>query len=114
MSDDRTLLELAAKAAGIVGIMRDNGIEIREDVSPPYDWKAWNPLVDDGDAFRLMVKLQLLIDICSAHVSITWVDEALSSVDALDQWDNGMTPEEMTRHAIVRAAASIGEGNGQG
>lgn len=83
---DRELLELAAKAA-------DGGL--------------WNPLTDDGDALRLAVKLRLLVSICPFHTSVRWYDEVKSETHEIEQWDNGMTPEEWTRRAIVRAAAEI-------
>jgi len=99
MTDDRRLLEWAAKADG-------HGVEF-DDVSGLtfLDSKAvgvlWNPLHNDGDALRLAVSLGLVID-CSRpsagkpyqqhHV---WLDELA---------DNAT----LTRRAIVRAAAEIG------
>lgn len=88
--NDRELLLLAAKAIGM---------EFRAN----HDEVFWNPLVDDKEAFRLMVKLKLLVDACddgSAEVvrgGLYFITE--SSADA----------ETNTRRAIVRAAAAIGE-----
>ena len=57
---DRELLELAAKAADVAMLGWNDGGE-------PYSGgigsilpsgRVWNPLADDGDAFRLMVKLR--------------------------------------------------------
>jgi hypothetical protein len=100
--EDKRLLELAAKAAGfeVARVSDDGSALLLVGVQRP-----WSPLTDDGDAFRLAVKLRL-------HVDLQW-----SSVEA---WDMRPSPkafsEELdpdpcaaTRRAIVRAAASIGE-----
>jgi hypothetical protein len=99
--NDRELLELAAKAA---------------EISADY-WTVdgWNPLYDDGDAFRLAVKL--------------WIDVSFPPymmkhdrpvVHAGKYWDNSddcwypfeelldINPHAATCRAIVRAAAQIG------
>jgi hypothetical protein len=57
--NDRELLELAAKAAGLLLEHPDDedGVFIaREKYRNGY---VWNPLTDDGDALRLAVKLEL-------------------------------------------------------
>lgn len=91
MSTDKELLELAGKAAGMP-------------VTP-----IWNPLMDDGDALRLAVKLKMDIrpfeETQTIHI---WSD-------VLDQWIGefcGGTNDSYaaTRRAIVRAAAEIGKG----
>ncbi|MDD4913375.1 MAG: hypothetical protein PHP57_13870 [Sideroxydans sp.] len=104
--NDKELLELAAKA---------NWLE--SDVS--YRWCAeedaiifldpenqdhnghdveyvWNPLIDDGDAFRLAVKLGLS-DF-----------PMLVGTLALDGKDRGLVGCDVVRLAIVNAAALIG------
>lgn len=53
MKTDRELLELAAKAVGIELMFPTRASDVwprRKDT-----WDLWNPLVDDGDAFRLGV-----------------------------------------------------------
>ncbi|MBB3018460.1 hypothetical protein FHR70_001514 [Microvirga lupini] len=110
MSADRELLELAAKAAG-----REVG---REDQCDPIDrkytpelglwcvgpWAGWfNPLNDDGDALRLAVKLNLLIDCYSPS--------ARPLPDSLGWFDcerGGLGQAAAVRRAIVRVAAEIG------
>lgn len=96
-TNGRELLELAAKAAGV-------DIEFHGDMPWLTSGKRpWNPLEDDGDAFRLAVALGLVVD-CSRpsagepykHQTI-WLDALMSTV-------------ELTRRAIVRAAAEIGMG----
>ncbi|RTU93150.1 hypothetical protein [Pseudomonas aeruginosa] len=101
--NDRELLELAARAAGYKLIWSyDNHCcwinEMRHDLDV-----TWNPLTDDGDALRLAVKLCLLVDICSDKTCVCseTVDPILQ-VKGMDRW-------EVTRRAIVRAAAEIGK-----
>jgi len=92
--NDRELLELAAKAAGIAHV-----------TPMMIEWGQWNPLTDDGDALRLAVKLRLLIDtqynngvgVGSASIPWLWVSTAVD-------------PYAATRRAIVKAAAEIGKG----
>jgi hypothetical protein len=68
--DDKTLLELAAKAAGIKidksetngGGRGNTGFDVMGNAV--LDWHnnvRWNPLTDDGDALRLAVKLQIQV-----------------------------------------------------
>ena len=101
--NDRELLELAAKAPGVSGLIDDL-------------WKTrramWNPLNDDGDALRLAVKLGMTIladpgidgsiaaqiDPPTSPLTSVWADE-LAEPD----------PYAATRRAIVRAAAEIGK-----
>ena len=92
---DKELLELAAKAAGIKINWSTQGIH-----KPPVAYAdgcstAWNPLTDDGDALRLAVKLDILID--AAFASAT--EKIEYEIDQL----------AATRRAIVRAAAEIGK-----
>ncbi|ATQ79151.1 hypothetical protein CR152_27715 [Massilia violaceinigra] len=96
---DRELLELAAKAAGIVGQIKptaDGAMWLfRDGNSSP-----WNPLTDDGDALRLAVKLNLLRGyIYGNEVSFCPSDYAIVEACHGD-------PYAATRRAIVRAAAA--------
>ena len=51
--EDNDLLMMAAKAAGIeAGVIHQ-----RPHRRCPEGWTPWNPLRDDGDAFRLAVRL---------------------------------------------------------
>jgi len=95
MNTDRELLELAAKAAGMEPDTRypgcwynDNGV-------------AWSPLTDDGDAFRLAVKLLEAYEI--GHI---WSSVGGLKVGTESSFDSCAA----TRRAIVRAAAEIGKG----
>ena len=65
-----------------------------------YTPKEWNPLTDDGDALRLAVKLDMIIDVRGNHSAVAvWPDV----VEPIDK-----DPYAATRRAIVRAAAAIG------
>lgn len=111
MSDDRQLLEDAARAAGIEiewhrwpasgpeQYFRKNG-DSSEQFGEGYS--AWNPLTDDGDALRLAVKLRLDIDHHADSVNV-WQDYFGTGFIP-----NGDDPAAATRRAITRAAAAIG------
>jgi hypothetical protein len=112
MTDDRELLELAAKAAG--GQAR---FDLSPDEAPwlqgvvdgrpqPYPVR-WNPLADDGDALRLAVKLQLSMDLFDDAIAVGYTpnDNECEQVSE-PVWSD---PYAATRRAIVRAAAEIGK-----
>ena len=121
MSDDRELLKLAAKAAGIkidrseAGGQHNDGFNILGNAV--LDWHndiVWNPLEYDGDALRLAVDLGIRAfyernappelgfprECGVAVVNNEWTAEA-----------NQGDPYAATRRAIVRAAAEIGKEN---
>lgn len=69
--ENKELLKLAAKAAKISidyskfngGGWNNDGFDLSGDAV--LDWHngvSWNPLTDDGDAFRLAAKLNLYVD----------------------------------------------------
>ena len=106
---DRELLESAAKAIWLKidksatngGGEGNTGFDMMGNVM--LDWHnnvKWNPLVDDGDALRLAVKLGLNIE-TPRHKGFgsTCGNQTVFRDDAYEQ----------TRRAIVRAAAAIGE-----
>lgn len=102
---DRELLELAAKAAGIdYHATREDGTKCIHD-GRGY----WNPLVDDGDALRLAVRLRLeprFLDNShsnGAEPSRVTLHNVAGIVENIDG-----DPLAATRRAIVRAAAEIG------
>ncbi len=116
---DRELLELAAKAIGF-------GAQNSPD--NPHCWTAseypkgtgkygalwnyvgygetaelWNPLADDGDAFRLVVKAELTVyhwpnEICVCNINGT-INESIARVGDI---------YAATRRVIVQAAAEVG------
>jgi hypothetical protein len=108
--NDRELLELAAKAAGIAYIKPAEGYDGSLGLaagSHPMQTHPWNPLADDGDALRLAVGLALWIftpDIDDFKVHVRRRDDKETVAEKV--LDN---PLAATRRAIVRAAAEIGK-----
>lgn len=98
---EREMLELAAKAAGITyfdvtprGVSCENGY-------------LWNPRADDGDAFRLAVKLNMGVSI-PVHKTIR-ADVITFRDPFVNIREKGDDPYAATRLAITRAAAEIGK-----
>jgi hypothetical protein len=100
--DDRELLQLAAKAAGIEGEYHAIGIYA---LLPGRAY--WNPLERDDDAFRLAVKLGIDLIFCANYVI------AKGSVQA-PMVNNANDPLIATRRAIVLAAAAIAKESSNG
>jgi hypothetical protein len=86
---DQELLELAAKATQI-----DHGYGREGTVD-------WNPLTDDSDAFKLAVKLKMIIDPYFGAVALPPL--VVVTVNNGDIY-------AATRRAIVQIAAEIGKG----
>jgi hypothetical protein len=108
---DRELLEKAAKAAGARwSDFSDRTPDCYQIQHADGIWREWNPLTDDGDAFRLAVRLKICIEF--GHC----LDDA-PVVRCGPEWERENWPEHAnfpdpraaTRRAIVRAAAEIGE-----
>jgi hypothetical protein len=94
--DNKELLELAAKAAGIE---LDKGwLVYLED-----DGEAFNPLVRDDHALRLAVKLSIDL-LFMPEQELVYADGTPEECRFSDD------PYAATRRAIVRAAAEIGRG----
>lgn len=117
---DKEMLEMAAKAAGIdwfdePSAIAGKGLHL---ISGPF----WNPLTDDGDAFRLAVKLGIQISIylptdidegqtfAHSHTLIGYGTTGYPSYQASEVFSENheKDPYAATRLAIVRAAAAIG------
>lgn len=109
--NDKELLELAAKAAGIKhhgkfsGV--DGGLYVEDEYVDEVYTITWYPITDDGDALRLAVKL---------HIDIRHFMYEQGLMDCLvDRIGKGFSevieddPYAATRRAIVRAAAEIGK-----
>ena len=109
MMDDRELLEMAAKAAGLEVLWNVHGSHfdrrvVPEPIEPFSKWLAWRPLDNDGDALRLAVELRFdiainlyIVDVFSGELD-DFIRERCRDGDAANA----------TRRAIVRAAAAIG------
>lgn len=111
---DRELLELAAKAAGFANHTWriGYGLFIETGASRGASGYYWNPRTDSGDAFRLMVHLNLDVD----H---QWVDPStrtelvrvqLEQLGVRIEQQYGDNREQAVRLAITLAAAQIGKG----
>lgn len=95
MSDDK-LLEMAAKAAGYnVRHMRGAlGYFLSVD-----GLSRWNPLVDDGDAFKLSFDLEMSVDMYGCVIG--------HSEDSQYEFENTTGDISNVRRAIVEVAAYI-------
>ena len=105
---DRELLELAAKATGYQYYPDGYDEHIREPALLVDGFPVtWNPLIDDGTALRLAVKLG--IDLVRLNlptgVGISAYDGKAPS--AFERYTDD--PCAATRRAIVRTAAEIGK-----
>lgn len=114
---DRELLEAAARAAGIE---HPGGNHSIHDDGRLWDCKRlawWNPLLDDGDAFRLAVRLRIDVvhpnpaDLGGGYVTTRfrkpkYVELPIKETSFTE--DCGSDPLAATRRAIVRAAAAMG------
>ena len=99
--NERELLELAAKAAGIQIVWSTVAEMSPRRVANGVVDSLWNPLADDGDAFRLAVKLRMPICFGQIEPNVScWFEQ--------ERYGNG-DPYAATRRAITRAAAEIGK-----
>ncbi|CUJ51972.1 hypothetical protein [Achromobacter xylosoxidans] len=105
--NDRELLELAAKAAGMPlgGWEPCAGGFFTYSHRGSDERKTWLPLTDDGDALRLAVKLNLWLHVEEYGASARRAGGAWLGCEA--HLHGGI--EAATRRAIVRAAAAIGK-----
>lgn len=105
---DKELLELAAKAAGIVALRW--GIDKPErqmSGEGQFIGATWNPLADDGDALRLAADLRLKVlpgrhkgDGCTVESQRQGIAGCTTFCD---------DKREQMRRAIVHVAAEIGK-----
>ena len=113
--NDRELLELAAKAAGIKVYESTDGTMQNRPVlvfsagggmgTMPYE-EQWNPLREDAQALRLAVKLRIDLEAVPFGGRAVIRDDD----DCGEYFDvEGDDPYAATRRAIVKAAAEIGK-----
>lgn len=109
--DDRELIELAARAAGIEVAFSTDGECVQ--IHAPGHFTDWNPLTDNSDAFELAVDLKMGIYIFGGDDARTeaWTGEGANFCDEAPRHHNG-DPYAATRRAITRAAAAFGKGMG--
>ena len=114
---DRELLELAAKAARIGGSYCKNSGDFFANSEGCRTGYRWDPLTDDGDAFRLMVKLGIEVKRVSLSRSVGNVVQAWYNQDGKVKGSACASISctvsgcrySATRRAIVLAAAEIGK-----
>ena len=113
-TDDRMLLGLAAKAAGIE-LLQWSDEWVGEPDCSGFQTKAldrWNPLEDDSDALRLAVKLKM--EVYHSYdegdgVAAGYPEAKPRIAYCIEYYKDEKDPYAATRRAIVRAAAAIGE-----
>ena len=115
---DRELLEMAAKAAGYDDAKfqdMEGWGEVRYGLSCGI-WSEkhlenyWNPLVNDGDALRLAVKIGMQVWCDPAAVCMA---EPLKHLVERPSEASGNDPYAATRRVIVRAAAALADAGGR-
>lgn len=112
--EDMELLKLAAKACGYKIISEQHGkLNVTCDNKTNFHW---NPLIDDGDAFRLAVQLKMCIETYAFKFGLdaghcvnicTWQDRLNGSTKRILEFVKDDAFLKATRRAIVRAAAEI-------
>lgn len=103
--NNRELLELSAKAAGIKGIWNDHVGCLVTSSEKIY----WNPLTDDGDALRLAVCLNINLSTNQREgEKYLGVSQATTSNMSLEV-QHRADPYWATRRAIVKTAAKLGK-----
>ncbi|MEV1885805.1 hypothetical protein ABZR68_12100 [Pseudomonas aeruginosa] len=117
--NDRELLELAARAAGMkINEQRQAERDAIVDPETASLWivdgcTAWNPLTEDRHALRLAVKLRLDITFYNGFQEVA---AEPSNGDGINPSQEVFIedPYAATRRAITRAAAEIGKSMGGG
>lgn len=122
--NDRELLELAATAVGydISHSMNTERLMLTPSVDALLVRKdgkivttGWNPLIDDGDALRLAVELNLSVFTPGGEggdFAVASIEDGVLSDDGdtwIQEWVKGGDKMAATRRAIVCAAAEIGK-----
>ena len=97
---DAELLDKAAKAAG--GYYDELAGCFSTDM---VNWEQWEPLEDDGDAFRLAVSLDIAVLTHFPSASVASFDQGPRFIE--ERQPNNPMPA--TRRAIVRAAAAMAD-----
>jgi len=119
MIDDED--KVLALIAGVAGAERTDHSDRTPDYwmikNPDGVWRKWDPVNDDGDAFRLAVRLRLKVDISAVY---HWGEVVAISCNRCRKF--GITgygsetldpdPASAVRKAIVKAAVSIARKTG--
>ena len=106
--NDQELLTYAAKAAGIE-VWPHGNRKISKDLIFATKNGNWNPLLNDADAFQLMVKLNF--DVTSNMRAICGMcASAYDGAKGIATVPHGEDKYSATRRAIVMASAETGKG----
>lgn len=111
---DREMLEFAAKAAGIDA----NAPVYIPGATQPYPQGAgrpWDPLTDDGDAFRLAVRLRMMTTFRQWGIGTPAGPKLMAVARTANLYADALAKHwaddnEAMRRAIVACAAEIGRG----
>lgn len=109
--NDELLLRLAAKAAGIEVefLLQADGSQTSVAKYEAFDVDGclWNPLINDGDAFKLAIDLGMQVNVeGSGENEAVWADDTMVWVNSkYAQGDR----RKAARSAIVSVAAQRGE-----
>jgi hypothetical protein len=110
MTTDKELLEYAAKAAGLEGYEYTGADMCRTVLESWGDFErvdVWNPLTNDGDAFRLMVDLKMEVSLMGDAAWAMSIEDAAGDSGCSAYFNDD--PRKAARQAIVRAAAELGK-----
>src|SRR5438874_2941900 len=100
---DREMLELAARAAGILYTISPHGNLMAHRHPAGGEMRVWNPLSDDGDALRLATKLRIDILYRDQGVIVKGEAQQLSGF-----YPYGDDIQATLRRAVVTEASVIG------
>ena len=105
-TSDLELIKDAAKAAGLpILSVEETHLNIRSEGSK--SGYRWNPLYDDGDAFTLLVRLELTFDFEAGLATVTNPTGKIFHFSASDTTRGDRS--EAARRAITEAAAAFGK-----
>lgn len=104
--NDKELLELAAKAAGIGSVLCYEGVRNCLRVGDRKSYKLWSPLTDDGDALMLAAKLELDVEVFRGFGEV-WCSDVYALHSARVDMTNDRAADY--RRAITICAAEIGK-----
>ena len=103
--EQRRLLELAAKAAGIGPVLCYESARNCLRIGNRESYTLWRPLTDDGDNRRLQVALELELRVFNGKAHAGKQDQFWITED----WFPDGDPNTASRLAVLRAAAVLGE-----
>lgn len=112
---DRELLELAAKAAGYE--VEESSVGGEKNLYREGELVPWNPLENDGDAFRLAMDLRMICQMNEYYqveheISAYWAARGkfgkVAAMSLAEEFKGNFLAAQ--RRAIVMVAAEIGKG----